>query len=88
MMPVKGMKKGATLGGPQMPSILLLGFLDSEYLCSTLRAGAGGGRSLILESDFSGILDLDLRPAFYAIRLCHGLIPSSLVESGQRLPHS
>ena len=52
-----------------------LGFLDPKHLCPTLGACAAGGRSLVLQGDSLGILDLHLFPALDAVSLCHSFVP-------------
>jgi hypothetical protein len=46
-----------------------LSLTDAEKLRAADRAGSLGRRSLVLQSDGLGVLDLSLGPAFHTIRL-------------------
>ena len=52
-----------------------LGLADPEYLGTTCGARTARGRALVLQSDLSWVLDLNLFSAFDTIGLRHCLTP-------------
>jgi len=53
------------------PSIVRLSLANSKHRGATLGAYTPGSRAFVLQSDARRVLNVNLRPTFEAIRLCH-----------------